>query len=122
MRRFLIISLSSVILCLVLSFTGFAETIEGEVVCLGCSLKKEQSASAQCSIYGHTHALKTEDGEVLTFLENDESTDLINNHDYKGKKVKIKGRRFQGSNVVEVDSVKVKSKRSPKKAREASSY
>lgn len=82
-------------------------TFKAEVICLGCSLKKEQGAKALCSIYGHANALRTEDGKIWTILENDVSTELINSHDYAGKEVEIIGKKFANSSVIEVESFKV---------------
>jgi len=81
-------------------------TLEAEVICLGCSLKKEQGAKAQCSIYGHRNALRA-DGEIWTILENDEATELINSHEYAGKIVKIEGKSFPGTHIIQVGSFEV---------------
>jgi hypothetical protein len=39
-------------------------------------------------------------------LENDKSTELINNHDYAGKEVEIKGKRLPDAQTIEVESFK----------------
>ena len=83
------------------------EIIKGKVVCQGCTLKKEKGAKAQCSIYGHINAIKTKDGKIWTILENDKSTELINNHDYAGKDIEIKGKKFAEAQIIEVDTFKV---------------
>lgn len=84
-----------------------AITIKGKIICLGCTLKKEQGAGAQCSIYGHKNALLTADGKIWTILENDASTELINSHEYAGKEVEITGKEFTDAQVIEVESFKV---------------
>ncbi len=81
-------------------------TLKAKVICLGCALKKEQGAKAQCSVYGHQHALKTEDNKIWTILENDVSTTLINSHEYAGKEVEITGKKFGGSQIIELESFK----------------
>lgn len=83
------------------------ETIQGKVICLGCTLKKEKGAKAQCSIYGHTNAIRTKDGKIWSILENDKSTELINSHDYAGKSIEIKGRKIKEAQTIEVESFKV---------------
>ena len=83
------------------------EIIKGKVICQGCTLKKEKGAKAQCSIYGHINAIKTKDGKIWTILENDKSTELINDHDYAGKDIEIKGKRFAEAQIIEVDTFKV---------------
>lgn len=83
------------------------ETFQAEVICLGCMLKKEQGGKAQCSDYGHSNALRTNDGKIWTILENDISTELIHSDDYTGEKVEITGRKFIDTQVVEIESFKV---------------
>lgn len=87
--------------------TGEIETIQGKVICFGCTLKKEKGAKAQCSIYGHTNAIRTKDGKIWSILENDKSTELINNHDYAGKDIEIKGKKIKEAQTIEVESFKV---------------
>ncbi len=71
---------------------GIEATVVGENICLGCSLKKEKGAAAQCSKYGHRHVLKvtsatvdgkerpTMEGWVLHYLETDKAEPLIKEH------------------------------------------
>lgn len=82
-------------------------SFKAEVICIGCSLKKGQGAKANCSLYGHVNALKTEDGRIWTILENDVSTDLINSHEYAGKQIEIMGKKFGGTQVIEIESFKL---------------
>lgn len=82
-------------------------SFKAEVICLGCSLKKTQGAKANCSLYGHVNALRSEDGKIWTILENDISADLINLHEYVGKEVEVTGKRFGGSQVIEIESFNI---------------
>lgn len=124
MRKFFILCLLGISLTLLLGRFAFAhcgmckdslayaqegtvETIKGKIICLGCTLKKEQGAKAQCSIYGHINGLRTADGKIWTFLENDNSTKLINDHDLAGKTVEIKGKKFEDANYIEIESYKI---------------
>ena len=77
------------------------------VICLGCALKKGQGAKANCSLYGHVNALKSEDGRIWTILENDVSTELISSHEYAGKDVEITGKKFGGTQVIEIETFKI---------------
>ena len=56
--------------------------VEGQLVCLGCSLKKAEGANSECSVFGHKHALKTKDGAYLSLLENKFSADLVKGEKY----------------------------------------
>lgn len=78
-----------------------------KVICLGCALKKGQGAKAQCSLYGHSNALQTPDGKIWTLLENDASTGFINSHEYAGQTVKIVGKKFAGTQIIEVETFKI---------------
>lgn len=93
--------------------------ITGTLLCLGCSLKKEEGANAQCSIYGHQTALKIETvvffgsrepdknyrGKIVFFLTNDRSAELLKAK-YHGRKITIVGRMFLKANLVDVRFVK----------------
>ena len=81
-------------------------TMRGTLACLGCDLKKAHGAGAQCSVYGHKHALKTSNGKYYTFLENAKSEPLIKGEALHGKTVEVRGTLFPGSQVIEVTSYK----------------
>ena len=81
-------------------------TLKGTLACLGCDLKKAHGAGAQCSVYGHKHALKTSNGKYYTFLENTKSEPLIKGEALHGKTVEVRGTVFPGSQVIEVLSYK----------------
>ncbi len=87
-------------------------TLSGTLVCIGCTLKKEHGAKAQCSVYGHQHGLKTSDGKIYTFLENDQSKDLRagtskEKDDLHGKKVEITGTVLPKTQIIDVTSYKL---------------
>ncbi|MBI3911281.1 MAG: hypothetical protein HY320_10155 [Armatimonadetes bacterium] len=84
-----------------------AVTLTGTLVCLGCDFKKAHGAAAQCSVYGHKHALKTKKGRYYTFLENAKSEPLIKGETLHGKQVEVKGVVFPGSQVLEVQELKI---------------
>lgn len=91
----------------------------GENYCLGCSLKKEQGAKAQCSVYGHRHALRIESakgkdgqalpglsGQSLHYLDNDQSKPLLQEEGFHKKRVEVKGRLFAAERTLEVVELK----------------
>ncbi|MEW5702038.1 MAG: hypothetical protein AB1792_07400 [Candidatus Zixiibacteriota bacterium] len=87
-------------------------TVAGQNVCLGCSLKKEKGAAAQCSKYGHRHVLKvtkaTIDGKdhpemngwVLHYLDTDSSQSVIGGH--HEETVTMTGKIYADERVLEV--------------------
>lgn len=85
---------------------GTEVTMTGTLVCLGCSLKSAGAQSA-CSIYGCSHALKSDDGKYVSFLQNDFSQQLIKGTDIHNKQVSITGVYFAKANVLDVHSYKV---------------
>ena len=76
--------------------------LRGTLACLGCDLKKAHGAGAQCSVYGHKHALKTSNGKYYTFLENARSAPLVKGEALHGRQVEVRGTLFPGSQVIEV--------------------
>ena len=102
--------------------------ITGKVICLGCSLKKEKAALAQCSIYGHINALRIEKiidaqgksieeakGKIYQFLHNEQSDKFITNHDFSGKTMVITGKIYPEANIIEVNFYKVKEEKEEKR-------
>lgn len=98
------------------------QIIKGKIICQGCTLKKEKEAKAQCSIYGHINAIRTKDGKIWTILENDKSTELINNHDYAGKDIEIKGKKLAEAQIIEVESFKVVSEEQAAEGKSAAEH
>ena len=84
--------------------------VEGQLVCLGCSLKKAEGANAECSTFGHKHALKTADGAYLSLLENKFSADLVKGEKYHNKNVSIHGVYHANANVLDVETFSVDGK------------
>ncbi len=84
-----------------------SKTFHARVVCLGCTLKKEQGAKAQCSAYGHKHALRTNDSRIWTILENDASRELTSSHEYVGKDIEVTGKKYPDAQVVEIETFKI---------------
>ena len=86
---------------------GKHASFDGKLVCLGCTLKSEEGARAECKTYGHTHALKTEDGKFITFIENKYSEDLFKGEKYHNKDVWVHGVYYANANQLDVDSYKI---------------
>lgn len=84
-------------------------SFSGQMVCLGCELKKADGAQANCAEFGHTHALKTEDGQYISLLENQYSKDLMGEK-YHNQHVEITGTLYAKANVLDVNSFKVNGK------------
>ena len=85
-------------------------TIEGTVVCIGCDLHKSEGANFQCSKYGHIGAMKTSDGKIWSFVENDKTQKLMNNKNLHGKTVKVTGQKIEKAMLIDVHSYEVDGK------------
>jgi hypothetical protein len=94
-------------------------TVVGRNYCLGCALKRSEGAAAQCSQYGHRHAVEVESargpdgqpiphlaGQSLHYLDNDRSAPLVSGEEHHGERVEIKGRLFEPQRTLEVAEVK----------------
>ncbi len=79
-------------------------TFEGQMVCLGCDLKKADGARAECTEFGHAHALKTTDGKYISFLPNKYSKDLLQSEKYDTKTISVHGIYHADANVLDVET------------------
>jgi hypothetical protein len=89
---------------------GEHASFEGTLVCLGCSLKSE-GARSQCSEFGHTHALVTEEGKYVNLLPNKYSADLLKGGAFHNKEVAMEGVYFVSANQLDVETYSVEGKR-----------
>lgn len=98
---------------------GNQVTVVGTNYCLGCALKKEHGAAAQCSKYGHRHSLKVEKavdgggkelaalrGRTLSYLDNEKSEQLVKGEAFHKERVEVKGRLYEAESVIEVVDLK----------------
>jgi hypothetical protein len=85
-------------------------TVKGNLLCVGCNLKKMSGASAQCDIYAH-HAIgfKTEDGVIWNIIENAKGHDIVRAHRLLEKNVPatITGWIYPVAHAIEIDSIVV---------------
>ncbi len=83
--------------------------LKGELVCLGCSLKKLDGANAQCNLYSH-HAIgfKAADGTLWSIVDNAKGHDIIRAHELlEHKNATISGWMFPLAHFIEIDSIEV---------------
>ncbi len=84
-------------------------SIKGDLVCVGCSLKKLNGANAQCDLFAH-HAIgfKTADGSYWTIIDNAAGHDVIRGHELINKKsATISGWLYPVANMIEIDSITI---------------
>ncbi len=84
-------------------------TLKGQLVCLGCSLKKLDGANAQCNLYSH-HAIgfKAGDGTLWSLVDNAQGHDIIRAHELLGKKeATIVGWMFPVAHFIEISEITV---------------
>lgn len=118
MFRTMTVAFSVILLSASLAFAGgWAKdkgldqvTLKGELVCVGCSLKKMDGANAQCNLYAH-HAIgfKTADGLIWSIVDNEKGHDVIRAHKIleKGKKATITGWIYPVAQFIEIDKIEV---------------
>jgi len=84
-------------------------TLKGELVCIGCSLKKLSGANAQCSLYAqHAIGFKAADGTLWSFVDNAKGHDIINAHTLLEKKdATVTGWIYPAAHFIEIDSISV---------------
>lgn len=84
-------------------------TLTGEMVCLGCSLKKLDGQNAQCDLYAH-HAIgfKAADGTLWNIVDNAKGHDVVRAHQLlEKKKATITGWMYPIAHQIEIDEIKV---------------
>jgi hypothetical protein len=84
-------------------------SIEGKLVCIGCSLKKLDGANAQCNLFAH-HAIgfKTADGSLWSIIDNAAGHDVIRGHALiQGKTATINGWLYPIANMIEIATISV---------------
>jgi hypothetical protein len=84
-------------------------TINGEIVCLGCSLKKLGGANAQCGLYdAHDAGIKLKDGTLWSIVNNAKGHDIIRGHGAViGKKATISGWIYPNAHYIEINKITV---------------
>ena len=102
-------------------------TITGNNFCTGCTLKNELGAKSQCSIHGHTHALRVSEavsvdgkkipwlqGWVLQYLGNDAGKPFAREH--QGETLTLSGKVYTDMRIFEVtgDGAKASEKKKAK--------
>ena len=94
---------------------GVEVTLTGQNICLGCALKADKGAGAQCEKYGHKHVFKVATavvggsdmpnmaGMIFHYLETAGSADLIKGR--HNETLKIVGKGYPYERTLEVVSV-----------------
>ncbi len=84
-------------------------TLSGELVCVGCSLKKLDGANAQCSIYAqHLVGFKAGDGTLWSIIDNEKGHDVTRAHTLlEHKKATITGYMFPIAHFIEIVDIDV---------------
>ncbi len=84
-------------------------TLKGELICLGCSLKKLSGANAQCNLFGgHDVGFKLADGTFWSFVNNATGHDVIRAHGAViGKTAKVTGWIYPNAHMIEIESISV---------------
>lgn len=89
---------------------GLSKTkIVGELICVGCSLKRMDGANAQCGLYAqHALGVKTSDGTFWNIIDNATGHEVIRGHGFlDGKQITIDGYIYPVANMIEIDSFEV---------------
>ncbi|MCP4051128.1 MAG: hypothetical protein GY730_10540 [bacterium] len=117
-KKFLYLLIINIFILSSLSFAGGWDkskgldkiTVEGKLVCIGCSLKKLSGANAQCSLYSqHDTGLQLKDGSIWSIVNNQKGHDIIRaHHTVINKTARITGWLYPNARHIEIDSISVK--------------
>lgn len=84
-------------------------SLKGVLTCSSCALKAE-GAQSECSEFGCSHALKTEDGRLVSLMQNKFSADLLSKKENHNKPVEISGTYFANANMLDVKTYAIDGK------------
>jgi hypothetical protein len=84
-------------------------TLKGELICIGCSLKKLSGANAQCGLYTrHDVGFKLGDGTFWNFVNNATGHDIIRAHKTVfHKPATVTGWIYPNAHMIEIESITV---------------
>ncbi len=83
--------------------------VEGRIVCIGCTLEKEDGADAQCTLHAkHAQGLLLADGTLWTFVDNTKGHVVMTNDKLRDKEVKVFGWKSPKAQYLEVFKYQVK--------------
>jgi hypothetical protein len=84
-------------------------TLKGELICIGCSLKKLSGANAQCGLYTrHDVGFKLGDGTFWNFVNNATGHDIIRAHKTViHKQATVTGWMYPNAHMIEIESITV---------------
>lgn len=77
--------------------------LEGKLICRDCELHERYGAPVICPRRGHHGVLKTRDGKIWNFIEEDSSEALIHDSSLLGRGVRIQGRMYREADAIWVD-------------------
>ncbi len=82
--------------------------ISGTIVCVGCTLEKDQGADSQCSLHAkHAQGLLAQDGTLWHLLDNARGHDLVTREKYRGREVKMLAWKYPSARHLEVWNFKI---------------
>ena len=86
------------------------EEIAGKVVCIGCTLERQDGgADSQCTLHSkHAQGLLMPDGTLWTLVDNAKGHTVAANSKLRDKEVKIYGWKFPKAQYIEVSKYQVK--------------
>jgi len=84
-------------------------TLDGELICVGCTLKGLDGANAQCNLYAqHALGFRSGDGSIWNIVDNQAGHDVIRAHTLLGhKNATIQGYIYPIANQIEIVSIEV---------------
>ena len=86
------------------------QEIGGKVVCIGCTLsKQDKGANSECTLHAkHAQGFLMADGTLWTFVDNAKGHLVITNTKLRDKDVKVFGWKFPKAQYIEVSKFQVK--------------
>jgi hypothetical protein len=109
-RRRLLIALPLLLLASAAAFAAPVKelrTIKGTWMCPECAALNQADAYETCEAVGHKHALKMDDGEMITFLDTPRAAALIHGGGREKAKIEVCGLYDPSTKILDVDSYRI---------------
>jgi hypothetical protein len=83
------------------------KVFKGRWTCPICEAKGLKGEKAECEDLGHKHALRLDDGTIITFVENERSEALVKGGDRHWLRIEVCGLYDPAAKALDVDSYQI---------------
>lgn len=108
--RTLLAVLPAFLIATAVAFAGTGrefKSFKGTWLCPTCAEMKQPDTPENCEAKGHKHALKLDDGTLITFVDNPRATALIHGGGREKAKIEVVGLFDEKTHTLDVDAYEI---------------